>query len=52
MELFDDMWNSKDIVRDSYLFSESFLFFSVGDFEMALSVPEFARLIKVDDVIR
>jgi len=26
MELFDDMWNSKDIVRDSYLFSESFFF--------------------------
>jgi hypothetical protein len=55
MELFDDMWNSKDIVRDSYLFHGSFFFSYIGDFvdfEMALSVPEFTRLIKVDDVIR
>jgi hypothetical protein len=52
MELFDDMWNSKDIVRDSYLFHGSFFFSYIGDFEMALSVPEFARLIKVDDAIR
>jgi hypothetical protein len=26
MELFDDMWNCKDIVRDSYLFLGIFFF--------------------------
>ena len=45
----------KGVNRDYYLFSEEMwklLFSHIGDFEMALSVPEFARLIKVDDVIR
>jgi hypothetical protein len=32
--------------------ASSFFSSRIGDFEMALSVPEFARLIKVDDVIR
>ena len=29
MELFDDMWNSKDIVRDSYLFLRIFFFLTL-----------------------
>jgi hypothetical protein len=45
----------KGVNRDFYLFSEvtwKLLFSHIGDFEMALLVPELARLIKVDDVIR
>ena len=44
-----------EVNRDLYLFSEvtwKLLFSHIGDFEMALLVPELARLIKVGDVIR
>ena len=30
MELFDDMWYSKDIVRDSYLFASQEMFLHLG----------------------
>ena len=43
MELFDDMWNSKDIVRDSYLFASQENVSSLGD-ENASGMNQYVKL--------